>query len=677
MSHIQTRLCLSTAMGLLIVLGLAPFAKAQEDATASSETLATISVTSDKPTSPAGAAAVTTVGAEDLAKKQPATVADALKDVPGVSVTRAGNLLNSNISIRNFGGNASMPNDQRVGFVLDGITTAGGNFYRNAAGQIVDPSILRSVSVFKGPLATLQYGSGFVGGVVAMETINGSDLTGDKPGVKLRQVVGANSNGDGWKTSTTLAWQPNESFDLLASYSRSYSDNQKDGRGDTINLGGYNVPSYLLKARYRFGEARDQSITFGYEKSESVEQGAPFAVSSIISGFGTVNRERSGHVASVAYAWQPADRPLIDFELKYAQSRQHFHVQSLGGFSASFAGDYRVDTDTLSLTNTARFSTGSVGHVLRGGIEISHQDHDGVMTGVSGAGKYDRQALFAIDQMDFGHALSVSAGARIEHQRLSDLESTTKAALPDMGTVAHSGGLGFEKGIGGGFTAYGSFAYGEGLTLPEYAGYLPSTDPVYWGNKVFKSRNWEAGVKYQGSDLFAAGDGLTASVGLYRTEIWDDTSYPSTRPYYDQLRTSGLEASAEYRMSNGFYAGASVTKTFNDNKRTASTDWVAYEYALMDQAALRIGKSWDNGFDLRWTIRGGAGQTIGTLHQPGWGVNDVAASYTVQSGSLEGLRVDFGVDNIFDRYYVTQYTTTAASYPEAGRNFKITFSKTF
>lgn len=675
MANTRNRLLMTTIASLTMSVGAAPIVYAQQTTNPSVETLGTIMVEATDTSSLAGTGDTVTINAAELAHTQPTTVAQAVAEVPGVSVARADDLVNSNISIRNFGGNSAVPSSQTVVFALDGTSIAGGGFYRNTAGQVVDPLLLRSISVLKGPLASLEYGSGIVGGTIAMETINASDLTGDKPGVKVRQVLGANSNGNGWKTSTTLAWQPDESFDMLMNYSRTYSQNKKDGNGDNINLGGYNLPSILLKGRYRFGDAKDHSLTFTYDKSKSVQQNVPFAMSTIAAAFGNVNRERNGHVASIAYAYQPDNNPLVDFELKYTQSRQHMTIEGLSFLSSMLGGEFDVDTDQLTAKNTARFSTGWVDHTLRTGLEFSHQNHDGIMSGIAGEGKYNRYGVFAIDQMDFGNDLNVTAAVRVERQRLYDLAGLSGAALDDASTTARSAGLGFEKGIGAGFSGYGSFAYSEGLTLPEYAGYR-DPDGTYWGDRVYKSRSWEAGVKYYGGDLFDAGDSLIASAGLYKTDIWDNSTYPGTG--YSMISTEGLEAQLGYKMANGLYAKGSLTTTFNNKySSNANVAWVQYEYAMRDQAALTVGKTWENSLDVSWTLRGGAKQDIGRVHQSGWGVSDIAASYTFQSGSVEGLRVDFGIDNVFDKQYVQQYTTTSPSYPEAGRNVKVTFSKTF
>jgi hemoglobin/transferrin/lactoferrin receptor protein len=59
----------------------------------------------------------------------------------------------------------------------------------------------------------------------------------------------------------------------------------------------------------------------------------------------------------------------------------------------------------------------------------------------------------------------------------------------------------------------------------------------------------------------------------------------------------------------------------------------------------------------------------------GYTVHDVYFAWTPQDGLLEGLRVDLGVDNVFDKSYARVFTGAL----EPGRNFKgfVQYSLTF
>ena len=159
--------------------------------------LAPVTILAPGPESPAGTAPATTITADEIARRQAGSLSDVLRGVAGVSTNHAGNMLATNPSLRGFGGGGHMASDPAVQMTLDGAATDGGRVYQNITSMLADPALMKSVSVLKGPLASLEYGSGVTGGTVAMETIDGADLTGDQPGFRFRQLLGANSNGSG------------------------------------------------------------------------------------------------------------------------------------------------------------------------------------------------------------------------------------------------------------------------------------------------------------------------------------------------------------------------------------------------------------------------------------------------------------------------------------------------
>ncbi|WP_323039355.1 TonB-dependent receptor domain-containing protein [Gemmobacter sp.] len=651
-----------------------------------------------------GTAPVSTVTAEDITRKQAGTLNDALRDAPAVITAGRGNILRSLPNIRGFGGTSHMANDPSAQVAVDGISTDGSRVYQNSSDMLVDPALMKRISVLTGPLASLEYGSGIAGGTVAMETINGADLTGDQPGIKARQLLGVNSNGDGWVTSSTLAWQPNRSVDFLLNYTRRSLDQQKDGNGTLINSPGFNVPSYLFKARYRINEAN--SLVFSINRSASAERDVPYGQATGAAAFGNVNRDRVGTVASLAWTYKPTGSDLVDLELKVSRSDQLIEILPLAtstgsfGAGATFAGRYDLVTDRVTLKNTARFQTGAVSHELRAGLDWSHlrrtaYGFDRATGGFSTvpdtaygpSGSYTRMGIFAIDNMDFGNDLRVSTGARIERQKIQGRRVMGAATTyGPFETTARNIGFGVEKGLGRGFTAFGSAAYSEGLaTLDVFHFTSPTRGGMYYGDTLQQNRNYEIGVKYAGDSVFAAGDRLTGSVSMYRTNVRHALFGPSTGGTSEYLgyKMQGVELAARYDMASGLYAQGVVTLADHKEQHYASTGtvigavWSDYLYNPGNQARLTLGKRWANGLDVSWSLQAQekvkiVGKTTTTTH-PGWGVNDLNISYTPQSGVLAGATIDFGIENVFDK----TYKPTIAYLNEPGRNFKLTISKTF
>lgn len=616
----------------------------------------------------------------EIEHSQAGSVVDLLKDVPGVTGTNSDNLLTSTPAIRGFGAGKHMANDPNVLMTVDGVSSDGGRVYQNASGMIADPALLKSVDVLQGPLASLEYGSGIAGGTVAARTIDASDLTEGKPGYRFRQYLGANSNGKGWVTSSTLAWQPNEDVEFLANYSRRRLDKQKDGDGKEINLDGFNLPSYLLKARYTFGAERDQALSFSYNRFQSAERDVPYGQATGAAAFGNVNRDRKGDVASVTWEWNPSANPLLNLELQYSHSRQKTNITFLPGsiYGGMFGGDYTLNTDRVTLKNTAQFQTGIVSHSLKAGLDFSRQKRDN-LTMMNPSGKINRAGFFVIDDMDFGSGLTVSSGLRIEHQKIEGA-SYGGPGRPgvDQGpfkTTARTGGLGVSQELGNGFRGFASFAYGEGLATLDVLSSRSIVGADPYADRTEKSRNWEGGLAWANSDL---GNGISAAFQLtaYQTELWDVNTGVSRGGEITRLKMRGVGASGKVGLTSGLYAKAGVSITHNDEaslSRTSAERWQDYSYAPADNGYLTVGQVWQNGLDVSWTLRGAKSIDINGTDHAGYGTHDLKVSYAPQNEIFAGATVDFAVENVFDK----TYRDAQSYFNEPGRNVSLSLAKTF
>lgn len=626
----------------------------------------------------AGTAPVGLVSGSDIEKSQAGTVANALREIPGVTIARGDNLLSAGIAIRGFGGGYVMPSDPNVIVNVDGASGEGGANYRNGSGMIVDPALIKTLRVYKGQLNSLEFGSGIAAGTVEAETINGSDLTGGQVGVRLRQMLGANSNGSGWVTSSTLAWQPTQNADFLVNYTRRRLGDQKDGNGKIIGdqgYLGYNMPALLLKARYRFGE--DHTLSFSYTKSESSERDVPYG-QVYNAAMAKVNRDRDGTVAAITWGYNPAGSDLIDLEVKYSISRQQMHMTPVDPndrLAAVFAQKYDLDTNRLTIKNNARFTTGNVTHNLRFGAEYSKQWRDTPLAGLASAGRDQRVALFAIDQMDFGNQLRMTAGLRLERQDLDQAKLPTGVAVGPFKNNAVTAGLGIEKGFGEHFAAFGSVSYGEGLPTVDAVRINSNVTGRNLAADVRKTVMLEAGLRFGGTDLFSAGDRLSGSVTVYsiRQRNPHDLAQGANIRAYDN---KGIELQASYQRADGIYGRASAA-LFDNNQRTATSQaWEDYTYSATSNASLTVGKRWGNGLDTSWSVRAAKGGLDGSSakrYVPGYGVHDILVNYTPTTGYLAGATISLGVENVFDK----TYRPNIASYSDPGRNFKLTVAKTF
>ena len=181
---------------------------------------------------------------DSLLSKQATSVAAALEDIPNVDIRGGSRSIAQKPNIRGL-------SDNRVVQVIDGVRQ---NFDLAHRGSYFLPmSLIQEIEVIKGPSSSL-WGSGALGGVVAMRTPNALDLlkNNDKFGVKIRQ---------GYQTANNLSekdvsvFAANDKFDVLISGFYNNADNLRTGRGNKLNNTAYKQFGGLAKFGWQINDA--------------------------------------------------------------------------------------------------------------------------------------------------------------------------------------------------------------------------------------------------------------------------------------------------------------------------------------------------------------------------------------------------------------------------------------
>lgn len=181
---------------------------------------------------------------DSLLSKQATSVAAALEDIPNVDIRGGSRSIAQKPNIRGL-------SDNRVVQVIDGVRQ---NFDLAHRGSYFLPmSLIQEIEVIKGPSSSL-WGSGALGGVVAMRTPNALDLlkNNDKFGVKIRQ---------GYQTANNLSerdasvFAANDKFDVLLSGFYNNADNLRIGKGNKLNNTAYKQFGGLAKFGWQINDA--------------------------------------------------------------------------------------------------------------------------------------------------------------------------------------------------------------------------------------------------------------------------------------------------------------------------------------------------------------------------------------------------------------------------------------
>lgn len=621
---------------------------------------------------------VTSVNQEEMDDRQAGTIAELVDSVPGVTLVNGSTPGGSGINIRGFGANGTFGTDQKVAVQVDGASVGAEELYRIGTQLYTDPFLYRQVSVLRGTVGSFEFGSGIVGGVVKLETKDASDFTGGEIGVVFGQTVEFTSNGNGITSSSILAWQPTENFEMLLNYTWRDQDIQKDGKGAAIGNSAFTLPSGLVKARYTFGQNREHSLTLALSQTQTSDRDVPYDSFVMVADvFGNVDRDTLSRTAVLTYNFNPAGNDLVDLDVILSRADQQIDQTYVPGSSPldgtpDFAqisplvnADHRYQTTKLTVKNTAHAVTGAIRHDLRTGVELIHKKRRDADSAPGGTDR--RLAFFVVDDMQIGDGWTISPALRYERSRI---EGVTAATAGPYEADALMGGLSIRRAFANGFALFGSAAYTESL---------PIIDDL--GNAALiamseKSRTFEIGASFDRSDLFRPGDRLAVKANLYSTDLYDVTSYTASvsgpSVPLARVETRGLELEASYSTESGHYLDFNANIVEGDEFNAAGTA-ARWRNSPADSGRLTLGRRFGEALDLSWEVVAARPVTTATTRVPGFGVHNLRLTWNPQSGPLEGTIIRAGIENLFDRAYTPHLSTR----PAPGRNFKVTLSRLF
>ncbi|MBP6115184.1 MAG: TonB-dependent receptor [Neisseriaceae bacterium] len=388
-------------------------------------------------------ASITVITEEELAQKNFISLAEVLKEVPGVDV-RNGTGKTGNLSIEMRG----MPSQYTL-ILIDGRrqNTSGDvmpNGFSDAGFGFIPPlSAIRRIEVIRGPMSTL-YGSDAMGGVINIitkpvstrewggnvtvqtelqqdsraansQSINiqtSGPLIQDKLGIELRgrflnreSSARMNPNatgrdpragrGENYDVGAKLSWQLNDRNTLWADVSsaKQWYDNRDnrlgnqdtyDDEGNVINISTYRDQMEFLRDQFAFG------VTTAFEFGEW---------ENYVSQVRTETKGRTLPRASV---------PLWDYDYAGGEARQ------------------LKNTDTL-FQSRLRSQLGN--HSLTVGAEYQNMKTEDAVTGRGNTLRQNSWALFVEDSWQFMPRLNLTVGGRYENHKTFGGEFTPRAYL--------------------------------------------------------------------------------------------------------------------------------------------------------------------------------------------------------------------------------------------------------
>lgn len=621
---------------------------------------------------------VSVVDQADLDRIAPDSIGDVLRRVPGVSGVGSASFFGQAFNIRGFGAGLAS-SESGIVQLIDGEEKYYESYRQGSL--FVEPDFLKRVETLRGPGSSTLYGSGALGGVIAMETIDAGDLIakGAQQGGRVR--LGYASNPDSAFGSAIWGWRNRHGFEAVAGFALRKLGNSTDSDGNVIVRADSTIPNLLFKARQTFG---DHHVEASYQHLEAKGdnqdfnqlEGAQVGLFPGFPGWGVGDITTRDQTMRLAWGWDPAD-PRIDVTATLSYTNTIKDVRQGDDPSEpiqpTLLGRRDYGLWKLKVRNVADLSTGRVGHVLTVGAETSWQDRTSTVVSSSHPEATTRvQGIFALSELDLGR-MTINTGLRYEHQRTEPAGSVT-AAADAQSANSFEPQIALMYRLTDDLSAFGSLARVNRMpTVDElYDGFMggaPSPDLA-----TEKGTNVEIGLSWtHRTDSAESAVKLT----LFRNRITDmivRTNGQAPTPAYvnlDRATLRGGELEASWR-GGPWTLGAAlsvVNGAFVD-------DHVPDAVSLPnDRAVLSVmhddGGPWR--FGATTTLAAGRERTDGT-HRGGYGVHDVFAEWTPDSGALAGTTLHVGVDNLTNRDYVPATWLTG---PAPGRNVKLSLTRRF
>lgn len=627
---------------------------------------------------------------------------DALRDVLGVSGSRMGGH-GIDPTIRGL-------SQTQINVLLDGAYVHGGCPNRmDPPTSYAQTGSYEEIMVIRGT-QTLEYGGGGPGGTLLFE--RKTERFAADESLRARVDAGYQGNSDTQDYSADLA-AGNESFfgRLIGSYTN--ANNYEDGNGDEV------------RSSYK---ERSGTAIFGFTPSDLTRAEISFdkqkTTDALYPGAGMDSPESNNETIRFKFDTRDLGGPFARLKAEYYDSNVD-HV--MDNYTLRDNTGMKMRAPSTSDTNGGRLvgEINTTAGLLKIGLDMQNNDRDAERFNDTGPNPVLNSVLWpgvSIEQTglfaELTHPLDrhnrIIGGIRFDHvtsdASKADIDPAGMPMSPNQLYAIYYDGAQAEKvtddNIGGLLRLEHDLANGAG-TL--YAGLARSvrtpdaTERYIASNAMAPSGRWVGNPnleaeKHHQIELGAMlnGDRWNAEGSIYYNDVSDfvlrdrfDATGNNASIYRNVDATLiGGEVSAGYRLSDNWYAELGVAYVWAQNDTDDRA--IAQTPPLEGVATVEYSQNnWTTGARMRAAAKqtrvdldsstGISGQGLDVQETPGWGALDLYATYEVK----QGINVDIGIDNLFDKAYAQHLNRANAFDPtqiqvnEPGRAAWIKFSARF
>ncbi|EAA3681895.1 TonB-dependent hemoglobin/transferrin/lactoferrin family receptor [Salmonella enterica] len=605
---------------------------------------------------------VSVIDTADPENQTAASAADLLHSVPGITLSGTGRTNGQDVNLRGY--------DRRGVLVLvDGVRQGTDTGHLNST--FLDPALIKRVEIVRGPSALL-YGSGALGGVIAYNTVNASDLLMEGRQYGFR-VFGMGGTGDHSLGMGASAFGRTDNLDGLIAWSSRDRGDLRQGDGSTAP-NDESINNMLAKGTWKIDGAQALSGSLRYYNNAAQEPKNPQEVAATSASNPMTDRSTIQRDMQLSYKLAPQGNDWLSAESTVYWSEARINAQNLDN-----TNEYREQTTKGGkVENRSRLFTDSfASHLLTYGGEYYRQEQKpgGATTGFPEA-KIDFSSGWLQDEITLRDLpVTLLGGTRYDNYRGSS------DGYADVDADKWSSRAGMTISPIDWLMLFGSYA--QAFRAPTMGEMY--NDSKHFSIGRFYTNYWvpnpnlrpetnatqEYGFGLRFDNLMLSDDALEFKASYFDTNAKDyisttvDFAARTTMSYnVPNAKIWGWDVMTKY-TADLFSLDLAYNRTRGKNTDTGEYISSINPDTVTSKLNIPLAHS---GFSVGW---------IGTFanrsthvssqytKQPGYAVNDFYVSYQGQQ-ALKGMTTTLVLGNAFDKAY-----WSPQGIPQDGRNGKI------
>ncbi|EJQ8256567.1 TonB-dependent hemoglobin/transferrin/lactoferrin family receptor [Salmonella enterica] len=605
---------------------------------------------------------VSVIDTADPENQTAVSAADLLHSVPGITLSGTGRTNGQDVNLRGY--------DRRGVLVLvDGVRQGTDTGHLNST--FLDPALIKRVEIVRGPSALL-YGSGALGGVIAYNTVNASDLLMEGRQYGFR-VFGTGGTGDHSLGMGASAFGRTDNLDGLIAWSSRDRGDLRQGDGSTAP-NDESINNMLAKGTWKIDGAQALSGSLRYYNNAAQEPKNPQEVAATSASNPMTDRSTIQRDMQLSYKLAPQGNDWLSAESTVYWSEARINAQNLDN-----TNEYREQTTKGGkVENRSRLFTDSfASHLLTYGGEYYRQEQKpgGATTGFPEA-KIDFSSGWLQDEITLRDLpVTLLGGTRYDNYRGSS------DGYADVDADKWSSRAGMTISPIDWLMLFGSYA--QAFRAPTMGEMY--NDSKHFSIGRFYTNYWvpnpnlrpetnatqEYGFGLRFDNLMLSDDALEFKASYFDTNAKDyisttvDFAARTTMSYnVPNAKIWGWDVMTKY-TADLFSLDLAYNRTRGKNTDTGEYISSINPDTVTSKLNIPLAHS---GFSVGW---------IGTFanrsthvssqytKQPGYAVNDFYVSYQGQQ-ALKGMTTTLVLGNAFDKAY-----WSPQGIPQDGRNGKI------